>query len=244
MKLNRVLLGDAHDALPELPAAFFDAIITDPPYNISNDTRIVRNGGKFGDTTDITNDFGDWDHGTITPASWIPLATNLLTENGVFISFYDSERITDLVDALKNEGLTIRHVGAWHKTNPPPQVRKVKWQHSLELFVIATMNEGTGHHFNWEEGQRHDLIETPICMGNERLDHPTQKRLQAIEPLIQWWTFPGDKVLDPFCGTGTTLVAAQRLGREWLGIEINERYVSMAENRLRNEMNKRLEDFA
>lgn len=240
---NQIICGDCREVMREWPAESIDMILTDPPYNISNPTKIVRSGGKFGRARTISLDFGAWDHGVIRPKDWVPLAVEKLKPCGVFVSLYDKRYISHVCDLLEELGLTIRHVAGWHKQNPAPQARKVKWQNALELFVIATKNEGTGHHYNYHEGQHHDVITTPICQGNERLDHPTQKPEALIEPIVRWWSFEGDLVLDPFLGTGTTAVVCKRLNRHWVGIEISEKYCEMARKRL-SQVELPLEAFA
>ncbi len=232
LPINQVITGNCLDVMRQFPDGSIDLLPTDPPYNISNPTKIVRSGGKFGRARTINLDFGDWDHGVIEPKDWVPLAVEKLKPCGVFVSLYNKRYISHLCDLLEELGLTIRHVGGWHKQNPAPQARKVKWQNALELFVIATMNKGTGHHYNYEEGQHHDVITTPICQGNERLDHPTQKPLRMVDPIIRWWSFPGDIVLDPFCGTGTFLVKAKQLGRRYIGIDSSGEYCGMSRLRL------------
>ena len=78
----------------------------------------------------------------------------------------------------------------------------------------------------------HNFIEAPICMGNERLDHPTQKPLRVMENLIRIASNPDDVVLDPFAGMGSTGVAALNLGRRFIGVEANPTYAEAARNRL------------
>ena len=232
LPINKVICGDCREVMRRFPNGSIDLLPTDPPYNISSDTVIKREGGKFGVAKPISMDFGAWDHGVIEPKDWVPLAVEKLKPCGVFVSLYDKRYISHLCDLLEELGLTIRHVAGWHKQNPAPQARKVKWQNALELFVIATKNEGAGHHYNYREGQHHDVITTPICQGNERLDHPTQKPLRLADPLIRWWSFPGDIVLDPFCGTGTFLVKAKQLGRRYIGIDSRGEYCGMSRKRL------------
>lgn len=219
MKYDTILNGDCLELADKIPDNSVDLIATDPPYNISRDTKILRRRGKFGTAQTIDLDFGDWDHHSIMPENWIPAYSKKLKDNGVFITFYDKRNISYVCDILEELGLVIRHVAGWHKQNPAPQARKVKWQNALELFVIATKNKGTGHHYNYEEGQGHDVITTPICQGKERLNHPTQKPEALFESIIKWWSFEGDIVLDPFAGTGTTGIVAKKLGRKYVLIE-------------------------
>ena len=235
--INRIFVGDAMEIMQKIPKESIDLILTDPPYNISNDTVIRRKGGKFGYAKDIVLDFGEWDKGQITPYDWIPIAYDLLTPNGVLIFFYDKMEISCIAKWLEREfDMKVRHIAVWVKRNPPPQARKVKWQNGTEFFLIATKNHGAGHHYNYMMGQHPDYIITPICMGKERYrkpTHPTQKPEKLIEPIIQWWSFEGDVVLDPFAGTGTIPFVAYKLKRNFIGIEKDRYWAEVTRKRIR-----------
>ena len=206
--MNKIELkiGDCRELMKEINDGSIDLILTDPPYNISSSQKIIRNEGKFGKAKTINYDFGEWDYGNISPNVWVPLAVSKLKDNGVFISMVGKREAENMMKTLEESGMFIRHLGCWCRTNPVPQIRKVKWMSGTELFVIATKNRGGGHHFNYEEGQHPDYILTPICMGNERKmwGHPTQKPEKLFEIFVRWWSFRNDVVLDPFAGSGTT----------------------------------------
>jgi len=234
LPINKIIHGNALTVLKKLPNNSVDAVVTDPPYNISRNTVIRRKGGKFGIAKDISLDFGEWDHNVVTPYDWVPLVYDLLKPHGVLIFFYDKMRISHLAVWLEEEfNMCVRHIGVWVKKNPAPQARKVKWMDATEFFIIATKNHGSGHHYNYKEGQHPDYIITPICQGKERYCHPTQKPEALAEPIIRWWTYPKDIVLDPFCGTGTFLVVALKMGRRFIGIEINKEYCEIALRRIK-----------
>lgn len=225
---NRVLLSDCLEHLRRIPEDSIDLIVTDPPYGLVSTTTITRHGGKFGSSTDLDTKF-EWDR----PVEyvWVKECLRVLRPAGVFISFYDRERIYEVIQTAKANGGVVRDIGAWHKTNPVPQVRKVKWASALELFAIIV--KGTGRHtFNWEHGYHHNVIVAPICAGKERTRHPTQKPLAVILPMIRYWSNPGDLVLDPFAGSGTTAVAAKALDRRFIAIERDPASVSIALQRI------------
>lgn len=229
----RILLGDCRDKLNTLKDGSVDLFPTDPPYAISRDVQIARKGGKFGRAATIDLDFGEWDkEGGIRLEEWVPLCVRKLTDAGVFISFYDQHKMNDLEEMLKELGMTIRGLGFWHKRNPAPQARKVKWQTGSEQFIIATKNRGEGHHYNFGEGQASDVIEAPVISGHENLGVPTQKPEAVIEPMIRWWSFEGDLVVDPFAGSGTTGAVCQRLNRRCILIEQKPSLVDLVVNRL------------
>jgi len=125
----------------------------------------------------------------------------------------------------------VRHIGAWIKTNPAPQARRVRWQIGLEFFIIATKNEGTGHHFNYKLGQSPDYFMHSVSFKHY---HPTQKPLKLFEWIISYWSFEGDIVLDPFVGSGTTALACEKLGRRWVCIERDEKFCEVSKRILEN----------
>jgi site-specific DNA-methyltransferase (adenine-specific)/modification methylase len=226
-----VTWGDAIEELRLIDDERFDLVVTDPPYNISTDSVLTRRGR----TKPLVHDMGEWDHDVVMPGAWVPNACRILKPNGVFISFYAKERLGEIIDLLSKADFTFRHIGAWVKTNPPPQLRGQKWMNGLELFVVATKNSGSGHHFNSKLGQSPEWFQSPICMGSERIKqphHPTQKPLELARWIISYWSFPGDKVLDPFAGTGTFGVAAKELGRDVILIEQEKKYVDVCWDRL------------
>jgi DNA modification methylase len=227
---NRIYCGDVREQIRRVPDESVDLVFTDPPYNISTDFSV-----KFDDRADISHDFGDWDYNQIKPEDWISEAKRVLKPEGVLIAFYDNRRMNQLISEIESNNLIVRQKLYWHKQNPVPQIHGVKWMESVEEAVITTVNEGKGHHFQNQRKQRHNLIETPLCGGNERLDHPTQKPKSLARPVINWWTQPSDHILDPFTGTGTFCVVAQELGRHYTGIDKQEKHVKTARKRLEQE---------
>lgn len=239
-KLGKLYHGDAMKILDELKEEYegkIDLVLTDPPYNISNTERPVIKMGSKWKKKDLVYDFGEWDHGKITPYDWIPKVYDLLTDNGILIFFYDKMEIGCVAKWLEEEwDMTVRHIGVMIKTNPVPQIFKVNWASGTEFFIIATKNKGSGHHYNWKEGHHPDYIVTSIVQGKERYPHPTQKPMNAIATMIRWWSFENDLVLDPFAGTGTTLYVAEKLKRRWIGIEINEEYINYTIDRFKKNL--------
>jgi DNA modification methylase len=226
---NVLICGDSRVHLPRVDSETVDLVVTDPPYGLASDTTIMRRAGKFGPAGDIRTSF-EWDERP--GAGWIGECLRVLRPGGTMIAFYEREHLHEIIAEAKRHGCALRDVGAWHKTNPVPQVRKVKWASALELFVVIT-KPGIRHTFNWQHGYHHNVIVAPICAGRERTPHPTQKPLAVVLPMIRYWSNPGDLVLDPFGGAGTTAVAAKGLGRRYLTIEIDRRFCDLAAERLR-----------
>jgi len=245
MQTNRIIHGDCIGEMKDWPDKSIDFILTDPPYGISeNPAKIFRKGGKFGEAKTIHRGISE-NPDTVKGVDykdWLSVSIPKLTDVGVLITFCKKESISEIYKFIQELGMKVRQIGAWIKANPPPQARKVKWMDAWESFIIATRNEGTGHHYNYEEGQHRDVIETPICMGDERTEHPTQKPKKLAEPLIKWWSFEGDLIVDPFCGTGTFPVVAKELNRKFIGIEKDKDYAKIAKKRI-NEIPERLDKF-
>lgn len=225
----QIYLGDCRDVLPQLEPV--DLCLTDPPYNISKTSaKISRGGGKFTEKTDISLDFGKWDYGEMKWQEYLPLIN--LTDVGVLAMFHEQLELGVIGTWLRDKKqYTIRHIGCWAKTNPAPQARKVKWQNGTEMFIVATKNSGVGHHFNYKLGQSPNYFLRSVNQPNKQ--HPTQKPLDLILWIAQYWSFKNDTILDPFMGVGTTLVAAQSLGRKVIGIEINKEYCDIAIQKLK-----------
>lgn len=121
----------------------------------------------------------------------------------------------------------------WHKTNPAPKIRRAGFLNSCELIVCMWNKNHTWNFSNQRD--MHNFIETPICMGEERIkepNHPTQKPVKVLEHVIKLASKEGDLVFDPFMGVGSTGVAALNLDRKFIGVEIDEKYFKAAEIRL------------
>lgn len=239
--MNEIIHGDCLKIMPQIEEDSFDLILTDPPYNVSQDTKISRSGGKFGEAKDVDLNFGEWDEENILPADYVDEFVRLLKDNGVLCLFYDKLYLGMIGIYLQEKfNYQVRHIGTYIKSNPCPQARKVKWQNGTEQCLIATANEGTGHHFNYELGQSPDYFEHSV---NYNHLHPTQKPLDLVKWIVKYWSFKDDKVLDPFLGSGTTAIACDHLNRDWLGIEKEEEYVDIARERLEKEEVESLDDF-
>lgn len=223
--------GDCIEIMKQLQPESFDLIATDPPYNVSvKGAKIARGAGTAFEGVDISLDFGEWDRNKIDWKDYIDLFVSLLKSKGVLVMFYDKLYLGSIGIYLQEKyDFQVRHIGAIVKRNPAPQARRVKWQNGLEQFLIATKNKGEGHHFSYRLGQSPDYFETSV--NYEHL-HPTQKPLEAMSWLIQYWSFEGDTVFDPFMGSGTTGVACLEHNRDFTGIEISPEYFAIAEKRI------------
>lgn len=211
-----------------------DHVITDPPYNVS--TRNGRDGTTVGtlkraDGTarKVQRNFGDWDH-TWEPQTFLTWVEAHLPEGGSLIAFTSEF----LIDAYMRTGLNHRNIIYWQKTNPTPAFKRL-YVRAIEMAVWQVKGKGG---WVWNAGgYRPNVFAGPVVSGfraanGEGREHPTQKPLWLMDEIVQLHTEKGQIILDPFCGSGTTLVSAKRLGRRAIGIEMNEKYAEAAARRL------------
>lgn len=242
LPINQIICGDSREVMRGWPDGCVDLVFTDPPYAISSEVVITRerNPMKFAKFRgkDIVSDFGEWDKFESRDEffkftfAWVDEAARVLRDGGMFCTFFDRDKINFVSRYLQEKfGFKCKGYFAWIKSNPVPQARKVKWMNGWEI-VGMWRKPGGKLTYNYQLGQHPDYIKTPICMGNERLDHPTQKPEAVVKPFIEYWSNPNDIALDPFVGVGTTAAVCKRLNRRWIGIEISQRYSGMAIKRL------------
>lgn len=222
--------------LPSLTGPF-DAVITDPPYNVS--TRNGRDGTtpgrlkrKDGTSRKVQRVFGDWDR-TWMPGPFLAESARLLKDGGSLIAFTSEFLIGDYMAS----GLNHRNLIYWRKTNPTPAFRML-YVRAIEMAVWQVKGKtgwtwnGGGYVPNVYEGK---VVAGFACANGEHREHrehPTQKPLWLMTALLRQHTNPGDLVLDPFAGSGSTLLAARLTDRRAVGIEHNEAYCEVIARRL------------
>jgi DNA modification methylase len=226
-------MGDSHAVLLELldSGVKFDHIITDPPYNISksNNFATMASSKRHG------VDFGEWDK-EFDLVSWIELAAKLLNKGGSFIIFNSYRNFTPIIDALERAGLEVKDVLKWVKANPMPRNINRRYVQDTE-FAIWAVSPKKPWVFNKPSDKKYLRAEfaSSTVAGKERSSHPTQKSLKLMTEILEIHTNQGDSVLDPFMGSGTTGVAAKKLGRHFTGIELEKKYFSIAQERIEGE---------
>lgn len=249
MKVNHIYQGDCIEIMREFDDKSIDFVFCDPPYNISQNkvidrshiqNRVLRCSGRKAKA--LNYNFGKWDKFESKDEflewteQWLKECYRILGENGQIISFFPKSEISFLEAIMVGIGFHIRQELVWHKTNPVPQIFKVGYMSATEFMTWATKQKGAKHTFNYKLGQHHNVFTYPICQGNERTEHPTQKPLKLLEKIISYHSNKDDIILDCFAGSGSILVACKELNRRYIGIEILEEYCKIAENRLRQEM--------
>ncbi len=247
LPLNQILAGECIDVMNSLPAGSVDLIFADPPYNLQLKGELHRPDNSRVDAVD-----DHWDQFTSFAAydeftrAWLAAARRLLKPNGAIWVIGSYHNIFRLGAELQNQGFWLLNDVVWRKSNPMPNFKGKRLTNAHETLIWASRGEGAKYTFNYEalkslnEGiqMRSDWV-LPICTGHERLKdengdkaHPTQKPESLLHRVLVATTMPGDVVLDPFFGTGTTGAVAKMLGRDFIGIEREESYRQAAAERL------------
>ena len=247
LPLNRILAGDCIEVMNALPENSVDLIFADPPYNLQLKGDLHRPDNSKVDAVD-----DDWDQFDSFRAydefttDWLKAARRILKPNGAIWVIGSYHNIFRVGAALQNQGYWILNDVVWRKSNPMPNFRGKRFTNAHETMIWASKSEGAKYTFNYEalkalnEGvqMRSDWV-LPICRGHERLKdengdkaHPTQKPESLLHRVLVGSTNPGDIILDPFFGTGTTGAVAKMLGRNFIGIEREEAYRKVAEKRI------------
>ena len=205
-------------------------IITDPPYNISKENNFSTMRHPR-----VGVDFGNWDRGDFDLYSWIPKYSKLLNKNGSMIIFCSYRYISFLIKVCESNeaSMDIKDILVWQKTNPMPRNITRRYVQDME-FAIWAVKKGAKWTFNKPDCEPYlrSVFQTSTVSGSEKLGHPTQKSLKLMERILEIHTNPGELILDPFMGSGTTGEAAVRLNRKFLGIEKDNDFFKMAEQRL------------
>ena len=247
LPLNTIIAEDCITAMRALPEASVDLIFADPPYNLQLKGELHRpDNSKVDAVDDAWDQFGSFSAYDRFTRDWLSAARRLLKPNGAIWVIGSYHNVFRLGAELQNQGFWILNDVVWRKSNPMPNFRGKRLTNAHETLIWASKDEGAKYTFNYEalkalnEGiqMRSDWV-LPICTGHERLKdangdkaHPTQKPESLLHRVLVGTTKPGDVVLDPFFGTGTTGAVAKMLGRDWIGIEREANYRKVAEARI------------
>ena len=247
LPLDTILHGDCVAEMARLPEKSVDMIFADPPYNLQLGGDLFRPEGGRVDAVD--NDWDKFDSLTTYDnftRDWLEQARRVLKDDGtiwVIGSYHNIYRVGAL---LQDADFWILNDVVWRKTNPMPNFRGTRFTNAHETLIWCAKDEGARYTFNYRAMKalnddlqmRSDWL-LPICAGAERMKgadgakaHPTQKPEALLYRVLLACTKPGDVVLDPFFGTGTTGAVARRLGRRWIGIEREPAYIGVAQERI------------
>lgn len=222
------------DAGGSIPDGSIDLILTDPPYLVSNND-ITRSNQD-----DLRRDFGEWDKSPEalyqqSVKEWAGFISRHLKVGGSLYLFIGFRQSRVWQDELENNGLQSGGVILWHRINPAPQIRRTRWCPAFDLILYFT--KGAPRAFVWlGQNEMHNVITGPICAGNEREYHPTQKPRWLLQKLLQVSSKPGDKVLDPFAGSGATAFSIGHLpGRKFILVEPEPKYSGLIQSIAKDE---------
>lgn len=256
MKKNIIHKGDCRKTLRQkIGKRSIDLIYADPPYNLSgNGLKWV--GNKTGGDWYMVNE--KWDkmpnHEYLKfIQGWIKGCRRVLKNNGSVYISCTYHNIAEIISVLKQLDFKINNVIVWQKTNAMPNMTRRVFTHSNEFIVWAVKGKGWIFNYNQlkkinpdkqQDGslkQMRDIWTIPLVQGKERIMipngkalHPTQKPEEMLRRVILASSEKGDLILDPFMGSGTTAVVAEELGREWIGIEKESKYIIAARKRIIN----------
>jgi modification methylase len=248
LPVDSILVGDSIALLAGLPAASVDLVFADPPYNLQLSGELTRP-----DTSKVDAVDDDWDRFESFAAydaftrAWLIACRRVLKPAGALWVIGSYHNIFRVGATLQDLGFWVLNDVVWRKTNPMPNFRGRRLQNAHETLIWAARSEDTrGVTFNYEAAKagnedlqlRSDWL-FPICTGAERLKdedgrklHPTQKPEALLHRILSISTRPGDVVLDPFFGSGTTGAVAKRLGRRFIGLERDPGYAAAATQRI------------
>ena len=247
LPFNVIIQGDCIAEMAQLPSRSVDMIFADPPYNLQLGGDLFRPEGSRVDAVD-----DDWDKFDSLAAydeftrDWLEQARRILKDDGtiwVIGSYHNIYRVGAL---MQDAEFWILNDIVWRKSNPMPNFRGTRFTNAHETLLWCAKDEKARYTFNYramkalnDDLQMRSDWYLPICAGGERLKgadgakaHPTQKPEALLYRILLACTKPGDVVLDPFFGTGTTGAVARRLGRRWIGIERESAYVKVAHERI------------
>jgi len=243
---GQILSGDCVAQMARLPAGSVDLVFADPPYNLQLAGDLLRpNQSRVDGVEDEWDKFAGFSDYDCFTRAWLGEARRVLKEDGALWVIGTYHNIYRVGAILQDLGYWILNDVVWRKANPMPNFRGRRFTNAHETLLWCARSEKSRYTFNYdamkalnEDLQMRSDWFLPLCGGPERLKrdgrkaHPTQKPEALLHRVIMASTKPGELVLDPFFGTGTTGAVAKRLGRRWLGIEREADYVKLARERI------------
>ena len=246
--IDTILKGDCVAALDRLPDHSVDLVFADPPYNLQLEGELHRPDQSKVDAVD-----DDWDRFESFAAydaftrAWLLAARRVLKPNGTIWVIGSYHNIFRVGAAMQDLGFWVLNDIVWRKSNPMPNFRGRRFQNAHETLIWASRDQkAKGYTFNYDAlkaanddlQMRSDWL-FPLCTGAERLKdeegaklHPTQKPEALVARILMASSRPGDIVLDPFFGSGTTGAVAKKFGRPFVGLEREDRHIAAAEARI------------
>ncbi|MBL8555785.1 MAG: site-specific DNA-methyltransferase [Phenylobacterium sp.] len=248
LPLDAILNGDCLEELAKLPDRSVDLVFADPPYNLQLGGDLLRpDNSKVDAVDDHWDQFESFEAYDRFTRAWLKECRRVLKDDGGLWVIGSYHNIFRVGVAVQDLGFWILNDIVWRKSNPMPNFKGTRFTNAHETLIWAAKSRGGRRYtFNYDamkmandELQMRSDWTLPLCTGEERLKdetgakaHPTQKPEALLHRVIMASTRPGDVILDPFFGTGTTGAVARRLGRRFIGIERETDYVQVAEARI------------
>lgn len=244
---------DCRKGMSRLAEGSISMIFADPPYNLSHsklENRVSHTGGAFFKVREKWDQYDSDGYEKFTE-DWVSSAHRVLADNGAIYVCASHHNLQVILRCLESSRFSVKNILIWEKPNAMPNLTRRTFTHSVEFVVWAV--RGKGWTFNFQslremnpdrqrDGQPkmlRDVWRIPVVQGAERLRgldgralHPTQKPEVLVARCVVASTNPGETILDPFCGSGTTGVVAARHGRRFIGFETDSRYVKAARLRI------------
>ena len=246
--VDTILMGECLEQLKTLPDRSVDLVFADPPYNLQLGGDLLRpDNSKVDAVDDEWDQFESFEAYDRFTRAWLKECRRVLKDDGAIWVIGSYHNIFRVGVAIQDLGFWVLNDIIWRKSNPMPNFKGTRFTNAHETLIWASKSRGGRRYtFNYDamkmandELQMRSDWSLPLCTGEERLKnetgskaHPTQKPEALLHRLILASTKPGDVILDPFFGTGTTGAAAKRLGRRYIGIEREAQYVELARERL------------
>jgi len=244
---NKILKGDCIEVLKSLPDNSVDMVFADPPYNMQLGGELHRpDNSKVDAVTDHWDQFESMRQYDDLSEAWLKECRRVLKDNGTLWVIGSYHNIFRVGAKLMDCGYWILNDVIWRKNNPMPNFRGTRLCNAHETLIWASKHEKSKFTFNYDalkemnDGlqMRSDWL-IPICNGGERLKddegtkvHTTQKPEALLYRVLMTASKPGDIILDPFFGTGTTGAVAKKMGRHFIGIERESKYIKAAQARI------------
>jgi modification methylase len=246
LPLNTIIKGDCIKAMASLPAKSVDLVFADPPYNLQLGGDLTRpDNSKVDAVTDDWDKFDSFAAYDAFTRKWLTEARRILKDDGAIWVIGSYHNIFRVGTAIQDLGFWVMNDIIWRKANPMPNFKGTRFTNAHETLIWAGKSEKAHTLFNYnamkslnEDLQMRSDWLLPICSGGERLKvdgekaHATQKPEALLYRVLLSTTRPGDVIVDPFFGSGTTGAVAKRLGRHFIGCEREQRYIDVATQRI------------
>jgi DNA modification methylase len=246
LPLNQILNGNSIELLRALPECSVDMVFADPPYNLQLQNDLYRpDRSKVDAVNNKWDQFSSFEEYDLFTRKWLSATQRVLKDSGtiwVIGSYHNIFRVGAIMQDL---GFWILNDVIWLKTNPMPNFRGMRFTNAHETMIWAQKKKGSKYLFNHnamktlnDDLQMRSDWTLPLATGKERIKsngikaHPTQKPEALLYRVLLSSTNAGDVVLDPFFGSGTTGAVAKKLGRNYIGIERDKKYVRVAQKRI------------